>query len=244
MQIFSKLKQYYKYRRNWKKVQSRQAIGGKDKILAEDRNFYSQFIKANDLCFDIGANIGDKTDLFLWFKARVVAVEPQESCWRVLKRRFQGNENVSVEAVALAENNASRTLFIDRSHTLASFSREWIDDVKRSGRFANHRWNDTLTVPTVTMDTLIEKYGKPDFCKIDVEGFEFDVLQGLSQPVKTISLEFVTERIEASIKCIDYLSALGNTEYSYCLGDTTSLSPEGWVDTERIKSSLKKWIKK
>ncbi|MCK4784435.1 MAG: FkbM family methyltransferase [Desulfobacteraceae bacterium] len=34
---------------------------------------------------------------------------------------------------------------------------------------------------------------EPAFCKIDVEGDEFDVLQGLSRPIKAISFEFVSE---------------------------------------------------
>lgn len=36
-----------------------------------------QFIKKNDLCFDIGANEGDQTSLFLELGAKVVSVEPQ-----------------------------------------------------------------------------------------------------------------------------------------------------------------------
>jgi FkbM family methyltransferase len=200
-------------------------------------NFYSQFIKTDNLVFDIGANVGDKTDLFLQLGAKVVAVEPQESCWRILKRRFKDG-NVIVEAVALADKTGQRTLFVDRSHTLATMSKTWIDSMKKSGRFSRHKWNSKLSVQTATLDMLISKYGKPAFCKIDVEGFEFDVLCGLSEPIRMISLEFVPERIENSLNCIDYLAKLGNVEFNYCLNDSNSFALSAWVDCESIKIIL------
>jgi len=43
----------------------------------------------------------------------------------------------------------------------------------------------------VTLDAAtIETFGKPFYCKIDVEGWELDVLKGLSQPIPLISFEF------------------------------------------------------
>ena len=53
----------------------------------------------------------------------------------------------------------------------------------------------TFEVPVVTLDAAIEHYGVPAYCKIDVEGWEFEVLRGLSQAVDLISLEFhLTDR--------------------------------------------------
>lgn len=43
-------------------------------------NFYSKFIKADDLVFDIGANIGTRVKIFLKLGANVVAFEPQPDC--------------------------------------------------------------------------------------------------------------------------------------------------------------------
>jgi FkbM family methyltransferase len=54
--------------------------------------------------------------------------------------------------------------------------------VRASGRFSEFEWNDELEVPMRTLDELIREYGVPDFCKIDVEGYEFGVIQGLSRP--------------------------------------------------------------
>jgi FkbM family methyltransferase len=243
MQIYTRVKQYYRYLRNWKKLQTRLARIPEKEHLAKQLDFYSELIKRDDLCFDIGANIGDKTSLFLQLGAKVVAVEPQESCWRVLERRFK-NDNVCIESVALAGEKGSKTLFVDRSHTLATISRDWITVVKQSGRFSSHSWPGRMLVPATTLDALIEKYGKPAYCKIDVEGSEFEVLQGLSKPIRTISLEFVTERIDASLRCIDYLSGLGEAKFNYCIGETFSFSLPEWVDSSQMKEMLREMEKK
>jgi len=138
----------------------------------------------------------------------------------------------------LADKKGSRTLFVDRTHTLATISRDWITAVKRSGRFSSHNWTDQMSVPTTTLDALIEKYGKPAFCKIDVEGFEFDVLRGLSHPISVISIEFVSERVGASADCINYITRLGKAEFNYCLGASPSFALPRWVDVGTIQSLL------
>jgi len=238
MNIYSWLKQYYRYKRSWRKLQSGRRTVDDNEVLTKELNFYSQFVKKGDLCFDIGANIGDKTRLLLQLGAVVVAIEPQESCWRVLKGRFK-NERIFIEPVAIDSRNGSRTIFIDRSHTLATMSQDWINTVKRSGRFPGHKWANKITVRTTTLDVLIEKYGKPVFCKIDVEGAEFEVLQGLSQAIDIISVEFVSERLDASVNCIDYLSALGKAEFNYYLGSSMVFALPEWVDSHQIKSMLR-----
>src|SRR5262245_12044409 len=52
------------------------------------RHFYSQFIAPGNLCYDVGANVGDRTDIFRKLGARVIAIEPQTACLEVLRQRF------------------------------------------------------------------------------------------------------------------------------------------------------------
>ena len=54
--------------------------------------FYSQFIKKGDLVFDVGANLGNRTKIFLKLGARVVAIEPQPFCMSRLKSFYQKNK--------------------------------------------------------------------------------------------------------------------------------------------------------
>ena len=45
----------------------------------------------------------------------------------------------------------------------------------------NHNWADAVKIPSITLDNLIEHYGTPDLIKIDVEGYEYTVLKGLTK---------------------------------------------------------------
>ena len=102
------------------------------------RSFYSQFVTADALCFDIGANMGNRTKIFRRLGARVVAVEPQEECLAVLRRAFNADRGVTVVAEAVGATPGTATLFKSDANTISSLTPEWIDSVRSSGRFADH----------------------------------------------------------------------------------------------------------
>ena len=49
---------------------------------------YQSFVNKNDLCFDVGANMGNRISPLLQIGAKVVAVEPQQQCCRFLQLKF------------------------------------------------------------------------------------------------------------------------------------------------------------
>jgi|688.fasta_scaffold83577_2 FkbM family methyltransferase len=203
------------------------------------RSFYAQFVTAGCLCFDVGANMGNRTKIFRRLGARVLAVEPQANCLEVLRRAFAEDPGVTVLAEAAGAAPGTATLFASDVHTLSSLSKEWIETVRGSGRFANHRWDSRQTVPVTTLDKLIAAHGRPDFIKIDVEGFELDVLRGLTQPVRALSFEFTPEMADVALDCVDYLDRLGEAEFNYSLGESMTLVNADWWRSEDIKSRLK-----
>jgi hypothetical protein len=89
-----------------------------------------------------------------------------------------------------------------------------------------------------TLDRLIEQYMQPSFIKIDVEGFEHQVIKGLSQPVKTLSLEFTPEYIESTFKCIDHLQGLGDFRLNYSLSETMTWASKEWVTAQEMVGIL------
>ncbi|GAI57662.1 unnamed protein product, partial [marine sediment metagenome] len=192
--------------------------------------FYSQFVNEGDLCFDIGANIGNRIGVFLKLGATVVAVEPQNSCMRKLLKKYGNNNKVFLVHKALGSREGKGNLILSNSHTVSSMSKEWIDCVRDSDMFftstSAFQWHENVTVPVTTLDKLIRKYGSPAVCKIDVEGFEYQVIKGLSQPAEMISFEFTPtpKLINRSIESIKHLSAIGNVQFNYSFGESMILA--------------------
>lgn len=196
--------------------------------------FYSFFINKQDLCFDVGANIGNRTEIFLKLGARVVAIEPQLTCFNVLLKKYHENHKVILVQKALGEIEGEAELMISNSNTLSSLSKDWIAAVTSSKRFYQNDWNKKENILVTTLDSLINKCGLPKFIKIDVEGYEYNVIKGLSQPVKYISLEFTPEFIHSTIECVKHLSTIGMEEFNYSIGESMELSLVSWVNAENI----------
>ncbi len=200
--------------------------------------FYAQFIRPGDLVFDVGANLGERTEIFCDLGATVVAVEPQPACLARLRRRFRRRPLVRLVGQALGAAPGEAEMLISGADSISSLSPDWVDSVRRSGRFAGYQWNRRQRVPLTTLDALIAEYGRPVFCKIDVEGFEDQVLRGLTQPVNVVSFEFTPEHLEPARAGIRRLSQLGRAEFNYALGETMRLVLPAWVTAENMLAVL------
>lgn len=121
--------------------------------------FYRHIIRPGDLCFDVGANVGNRSEVFLRLGARVVAVEPQAACMKELQRKLGRNKNVTLVQKALGEEAGEHQMIISNASTISSMSKEWIESVRLSGRFAGYRWDTTVTAPVTTLEHLIEAHG-------------------------------------------------------------------------------------
>ncbi len=192
-------------------------------------DFYRGFVRPGDLCFDVGANEGQRTALFLELGCRVVAVEPQASCQRRLQKRFGREPRVVLRAQALGAAPGWAEMQVSDADMISSLSPEWIERVRASGRFADYAWNRRARVAVTTLDRLIAEYGTPAFCKVDVEGFEDHVFAGLSRPLRAVSFEFTPEYLQAALRSAERLAGLGSVRFNYSLGESMRLELAEWV---------------
>ncbi len=191
--------------------------------------------KRNSLVFDIGANVGNKAAEYLEAGCRVVAVEPQKSCAQQLTLRFGENPNVTVVNKALGEEEkVSKLSVCTCANTISTLSEKW-----KNGRFSNYQWDAEETVQVTTLDRLIDEFGIPDFCKIDVEGYELHVLRGLTRKgIEFVSFEYTHEFFENAEKAIKYLEGLGYLRFNFTLGEGEEFELAEWVDADSLLEQI------
>jgi len=194
--------------------------------------FYQQFVSEGDLVFDIGANRGERTEAFVRLGAKVVAAEPNPYCANLLKQIFRYC-TVEVEPVAAGSQVGMLLLYRCDDDRMSSLSDEWIASVK-SSRFQHLKWDLGQPVPIATLDGLIAKHGKPQFIKIDTEGFETSVLEGLTQAIQMISFEYTPECPDLARKCLSFITKLGHYEFNLSLGENLSLELTEWIDNDTL----------
>lgn len=193
------------------------------------RRFYRRFVPEGGLAFDVGAHTGNRLNAFLALGARVVAVEPQAHLMARLRQRHGRDPRVALWAGALGSQAGEATLMSSpRTPTVATLSRDFVERAGATALFSGVNWRPGPTVPVTTLDALVHEHGMPDFVKIDVEGFELDVLMGLSQPLPALSFEFVPAVRDVALACVDRLEALtgaGRYRYAVSLGEQLRLQP-------------------
>ncbi len=212
--------------------------GDRSHAPAMDR-LYGQFVQRGDLVFDVGAHVGDRIASFRRLGARVIAVEPQPAFARLLGLIYGRSRDVVIEPVAVGREIGSTRIMINPDNpTVSTASQDFVSAARDAPGWETQRWTRSLVVPVTTLDTLIARHGVPSFIKIDVEGFEAEALQGLSQPVKALSFEFTTIQRAIALACIDRCVTLGLSRFNAALGESQTFAQTDWIDPVAIRRWL------
>ncbi len=228
-------------------------------ITAKTKNtalFYKNFLfPVNEpatalLAFDIGANKGNKTKALLKLGFNVVALEPEKKSISTLEYRYKNNSKVKIVKKGVASQEGATNIYITQSRSgLNTMNTKWKDRLHDK---EENRWNSQIDfkksyeVPLTTIDNLTKEFGNPYFVKIDVEGFELEVIKSIKYLPDFISFEAnLPEFTEETLQCIETLYKLNNTitfNYSF----TEQVVAETWLTaaemTDYIKNTNERYI--
>lgn len=193
------------------------------------------FVSAGQLVFDIGAHVGDRTASFRRLGARVVTVEPQPPIHRALRLLFGRDEGVHLHQVAMGASPGTARFFVNAANpTTSTAARALVEAAPTAEAWADQVWDKEIEVEITTLDHLIARHGRPDFAKIDVEGFEAEVLRGLTQPLPALSVEFTTLQRAVAIDALEVLEGLDRYAYNYSFGEDHAMALERWVSASEM----------
>jgi FkbM family methyltransferase len=198
--------------------------------------FYRPYIQNGGTVFDIGANVGNRCEIFLALGADVICVEPNKSLFEVLKVRFRLNRRVKIVNAGCGETKSMRKFNLGSNHLTSTFSDKFIELQQRE---TGQRWSKSVEMQMTTLDDLIGQFGHPAFTKIDVEGYEKEVIMGLNKKVGIISFEFHSPLFnDNSVFCIEKLSHLGYNHFNVSFAESMTFEFDQWVSSDEIKSFI------
>ena len=203
------------------------------------RRLYSQFLGPGDIYFDIGAHVGNRVRTAANLGARVIALEPNPTLAAFLHRWYGNSDSISILQQGIGEHKGTATLFIsEQTPTVSSLSDSWIATVRQDPSFEQVRWESKITAEITTLDALVDNFGLPAFCKIDVEGYELQALRGLSAPLPALSFEYLPATIDLALHCLERLEALGSYQYNWSVAEQFRLGSSTWLNSEEMAEQL------
>lgn len=222
-----------------------EAITSKTKKTME---FYSSFLQTSDyvntklLAFDIGANKGNKTKALLQLNFMVIALEPEKNSISTLKYRFRKDPNVKIIEKGVSSAEGVTEIYITQARSgLNTMNTKWKDSLhsKEKNRWGKQlNFTESYKVPLTTLENLYSKFGIPHFIKIDVEGFELEVIKGMKSLPNYLTFEAnLPEFAKETLACFEVLNALDNTiRFNYSFNEKLVL--ENWITVEEITNYI------
>jgi len=164
------------------------------------------------LLFDIGANRGDAVLAGLKKGYRVIALEPAPRVYAELVKQFIYNPLITPLRFAVSDTNDDLVEFYECVEDgLSTLNKEWLTSSELP--YAGKEFR-TIKVSTITLDRLVETYGKPDLIKIDVEGAEWSVFKGMTKHHGNLCFEWTKETVSEHVNQLKYLQGLGYTKWA------------------------------
>lgn len=203
-------------------------------------DFYKSFLPAERgaLVFDIGANKGNKAYAFNKMGYNVVCFEPERKSLETLNYRFKNNANIKIVNKGVSDSEKVLTLHVhDFRSGYNTLSNKWVDVLQNSNE---NRWHkemnilESYDVQTTTLDKLIDEFGMPLYAKIDVEGYELEVVKGLSKKIPFITFEANLPEFSSETKEIVNRLASINSNVQFIVTHSEQLVGDNWMSAHEM----------
>jgi FkbM family methyltransferase len=132
------------------------------------------------LAFEVGANQGHAIPRMLKRYGRVIGFEPYAPNWKLAC--LMGGD---VRLMAVSDH--------DGTVTMTNIDDQFCSDTHESATRMDFSSYAQASVPCVTLDTVMDSDGLPDFINVDVEGHELKVLQGAMRLLKARRTSWLIE---------------------------------------------------
>lgn len=166
------------------------------KVERMERIFYLEYLRDGMIIFDVGANVGELTLLFSRFAGDNGSVHAFEASGEIFKKleticRAAGRRNVALNHLALADKNGTVRLNI-YDEAYSSFNSLAVRPLEKYGLDLQPVGIEETTAMTVDDYCENKKIEFIDLLKIDVEGAEFQVMQGARRMLQSKSIKCLT----------------------------------------------------
>lgn len=171
------------------------------------------------LIFDIGFNHGyfSKAMLGLFNNCKILAVEANPDLvndWN-LNNGVKYSNVILINNLVSDKNNQLIDFYIEKAQDgISTASRDFMNisrfnkgSVNLSPKSAN--WSKPVKIRSITLDVLIDQYGMPDLIKLDIEGYEYIALNGLTKKPKIINFEWHEELYDVAEQSVQRLKKIG-----------------------------------
>lgn len=184
--------------------------------------------------YDIGAYKGSYTDFLLSQNVdKIYCFEPNEKLFQELQHKYQNNDKVTIYNCLVGDKNEKKDFYLAKyHHTISTASKDFL----QKSRFSNNKdennvpyeWEPPIKVDCYKLDTIIKNTGYPDLIKIDAEGFELEIISGLtnvSSPL-IVTFEIHEEFLDKFKSCVTYLHDIGFNNFGFVQGDNAHTFPD------------------